>query len=530
MGANAPVRRKGISVLGDRRFHAPPYRSRAVRLGALVGMIALGLTAGPTMARPDRPAGDGVVEGSYIVTLQPGNDPRREAPGLAAQHGGRARHIYEHVLNGFSFEGSEQGAAGLARNPKVRTVVPDRPVEATAQTVPTGISRIEGNLSGTVSGNGSGAVDVDIAILDTGIDVDHPDLNVFDGVNCSTGDSYDDRNGHGTHVAGTAAAKDNDTGVVGVAPGARLWAVRVLGDGGSGTWASVICGINWVTPRAGQIEVANMSLGGASSASTSCNDGGLRQAICESVGSGVTYAVAAGNSEINVANYVPAAFPEVITVSALADFNGLPGGGAQSTCRADQDDTIADFSNYGDGVDLIAPGVCIYSTWMDGGYNEISGTSMATPHVAGAAALYRSDHAASPSQVKAELQKAGNADWIATDDRDEIHETLLNVDALVGTTIGGGTPPPPAPPPPSSPIALSARGYKIKGWQYVDLTWSGATKAVDVYRNGSRVKTNIANDRAETDSIGKKGSGTYNYRICETGATTTCSNTVTVTF
>ena len=126
-------------------------------------------------------------------------------------------------------------------------MVPDRAVEATAQSVPTGIRRIDGPLSGTISGNGAGAVNVDIAILDTGIDVDHPDLNVVGGVNCSTGSSYDDQNGHGTHVAGTAAAKDNGIGVVGVAPGARLWAVRVLDNTGNGTWSSVICGIDWVT-------------------------------------------------------------------------------------------------------------------------------------------------------------------------------------------------------------------------------------------------------------------------------------------
>ena len=513
-------------MLGDRRFIAPTYRSRTIRLGVLVGLVALSLTAAPTMARPDRPAGDDAVEGTYIVTLQPGNDPEREAPGLAKEHGGRAKHIYKRALRGFAFEGSEEDAAKLARHPKVRTVVPDRPVEAAAQTVPTGIRRIDGNLSGTVSGNGSGAVDVDIAVLDTGIDADHPDLNVVGGVNCSTGSSYDDGNGHGTHVAGSAAAKDDGVGVVGVAPGARLWAVRVLDDTGNGTWSSVICGIDWITARASTIEVANMSLGGSGSAG-SCTDGGLREAICRSVASGVPYAVAAGNSGIDVASYVPAAYPEVITVSALADFNGLPGGGASPTCRTDVDDTLADFSNYGAGVDLIAPGVCIYSTWMAGGYNTISGTSMATPHVAGAAALYRSDHpSATPSQVRSALQSAGNGDW--SGDRDQSKEALLNVDALVGTTIGDGTPPPP--PPPTSGITLTARGYKVKGWQRVDLTWTGATsESVDVYRNGARVMT-TDNDGSVTDAINRKGSGSYSYKVCHSGGTTTCSSTVTVTF
>ncbi len=426
-------------MLGDRRFIAPTYRSRTIRVGVLVGLVALGLTADPTMAQPDRRAGDDAVEGLYIVTLQPGNDPEREAPGLAKEHGGRAKHVYKRALRGFAFEGSDEDAEKLARHPKVRTVVPDQRVEATAQTVPTGIGRIDGPMSGTVSGNGAGAVDVDIAVLDTGIDMDHPDLNVVGGVNCSTGSSYDDGNGHGTHVAGSAAAKDDSVGVVGVAPGARLWAVRVLDNTGNGTWSSVICGIDWVTVHASTIEVANMSLGGAGSAG-SCTDGGLREAICRSVTSGVPYTVAAGNSGIDVAGYVPAAFPEVITVSALADFNGLPGGGAGSTCRGDQDDTLADFSNYGAGVDLIAPGVCITSTWKGGGYNTTSGTSMASPHVTGAAALYLSDHpGASPAAVAGALKAAGNLLWNAAGDRDTTKETLLNVDALIGTTLGAGS-------------------------------------------------------------------------------------------
>ena len=357
---------------------------------------------------------------------------------MAAEYGGRAPHVYQRALPGFSFEGSADGAARLARDPKVRAVVPDRRVGTTAQTVPTGVRRIDGPLSGTISGNGAGAVDVDIAVIDTGIDLDHPDLNVAGGVNCSTGTSYDDGNGHGTHVAGTAAAKDDATGVVGVAPGARLWAVRVLDDSGSGSWSSVICGVDWVTAHASDIEVANMSLAGPGSQG-SCNDGALREAICRSVESGVTYVVAAGNSAVDVSGQVPSSFPEVITVSALSDYDGRPGGLAKATCRAGRDDTLADFSNYGAGVDMIAPGVCITSTWKGGGYNTTSGTSMASPHVTGAAALYLSDHpGASPAAVASALKAAGNLVWNAVGDRDRTKEALLNVDALVGTTVGAG--------------------------------------------------------------------------------------------
>jgi subtilisin family serine protease len=275
-------------------------------------------------------------------------------------------------------------------------------------------------------------VDVDVAVIDTGVDLDHPDLNVYTAgaKNCSTGRSADDGNGHGTHVSGTIGALDNDLGVVGVAPGARIWPVRVLNRSGSGSTASVVCGIDYVTAHASEIEVANMSLGGGGSDDGNCginNNDAMHRAICASVLAGVTYAVAAGNESDNAANHVPAAYDEVITVSALADFNGLPGGGAAATCRADVDDTFADFSNFGADVDLIAPGVCILSTWKGASYNTISGTSMATPHVAGGAALYKSTQpAASPAAVKAALQAAGNLNW--TGDPDGTKEPLLNVD------------------------------------------------------------------------------------------------------
>ncbi len=390
-----------------------------------VALMALALILAGTIPVSATPSS------SYIVVLRDG----ASVDGALAAHG-RAHlldvfQVYRHALRGYAARMSPQAAAALAFDPAVASVTPDRVVTIDAQTVPTGINRIDGELSSTISGDGSGTVDVDVAVIDTGIDTSHKDLNVVGGKNCSSGRSFKDGNGHGTHVAGTIGARDDGIGVVGVAPGARLWAVRVLNNAGSGTWSSVICGIDWVTANAGTIEVANMSLGGGGSDSSCSGSDALHKAICASVAAGVTYVVAAGNASDDARNHVPAAYDEVITVSALADFNGLAGGGASATCRADVDDTFADFSNYGSDVDIIAPGVCILSTWKGGGYNTISGTSMASPHVAGAAALYKANNAtATPAQVKAALQAAGNDGWNNSDDHDSTKEKLLNVDAF----------------------------------------------------------------------------------------------------
>jgi subtilisin family serine protease len=413
-----------------------PLLRRTLAGLAAGALAAAGLAALPTSAgaAPDPE----VVPGSYIVTLRSG-DPDQVAKEHGNKYGASVDHVYRSALRGYAAHFSERSAARVADDPQVASVVADRVVRLDAkppsggggggspsQTLPTGINRIDGELSSTQSGNGSGAVDVGVAVIDTGSGP-HPDLNIAGGVNCSSGTSYNDGNGHGTHVAGTIGAKDDGVGVVGVAPGTPIYSVRVLNNQGSGSWASIICGIDWVTARASSIKVANMSLGGTGSDSR-CDDGGMHQAICASVGAGITYAVAAGNESDNAANHVPAAYDEVITVSALADFNGLPGGGGGATCRSDIDDTFADFSNYGADVDLIAPGVCIRSTWKGGGYNTISGTSMATPHVTGAAALYLSGHSgASPAAVKSALQNAGTADWLRETDRDATHEPLLNV-------------------------------------------------------------------------------------------------------
>ncbi len=210
---------------------------------------------------------------------------------------------------------------------------------------------------------------------------------VVGGVNFAGGNpiSFSDGNGHGTHVAGTIGALDNSIGVVGVAPGARLWAVRVLNNQGSGFLSDVIAGIDWVTQNAATIEVANMSLGWTGG-DTDPNDP-AHDAIRRSVAKGVVYAVAAGNSAKDAAGFAPASYDEVITTSAIADSDGLGGAFGPATSYG-SDDSFATFSNFGADVDLAAPGVDILSTLPGGKYGKLSGTSMASPHAAGAAALY----------------------------------------------------------------------------------------------------------------------------------------------
>jgi subtilisin len=390
--------------------------------------LASALIAGTLVAVPGAAAHDhdaAVVPGAYIVTLKSGH-PASVAQEHGRRFGAKVDFVYQHALRGYAAHMSQAAASRLAADSRVAAVVPDRVVHISRQSVPAGIDRIDADVSSTAAGNGRGAVDVDIAIIDTGIDPKHRDLNVVGGVNCVPGGpSYADLNGHGTHVAGTAAARDNSIGVVGVAPGARLWAVRVLTSQGSGTFASIICGVEWVTAHADVIDVANMSLGG-SAPEGSCTDGGLHQAICASVNAGVTYVVAAGNSAADARFFAPASYDEVITVSAITDFDGKPGGTGAPACQYGDDDTFAFFSNFGGDVDLAAPGVCVYSTTRGGGYTSLSGTSMASPHVAGAAALYKSTHpSASPADVKAALKGAGTFDW--TGDPDGTQEPLVNV-------------------------------------------------------------------------------------------------------
>lgn len=362
------------------------------------------------------------IPGKYIVVLQDSADPSAVAPEMGRAYGLAVAETYSHALKGFSATIPAARLNAVKNDPRVAFISEDRIVEASkrpgtgggapspSQILPSGIKR-----AGAVALTNKGA-GVGVAVIDTGIDLSHPDLKANIATaskSCITGTTAQDDNGHGTHVSGTIAAQDNSVGVVGVAPQAKLYAVKVLNKSGSGTWSSVICGIDWVTANAQSlgIKVANMSLGGGGSSDNNCgisNGDALHKAICNSVAKGVTYIVAAGNEGANAASSVPAAYDDaVITVSALADSDGKAGGLGSATSYG-ADDTFASFSNYGSPVDIGAPGVSIFSTWMGGGYNTISGTSMATPHVSGAAALYIATHPGSTwTQVRDGLRSLG---------------------------------------------------------------------------------------------------------------------------
>ncbi|MEU5722341.1 S8 family peptidase [Micromonospora sp. NPDC047738] len=312
-----------------------------------------------------------------------------QATAVAGKHGASVTHQYHSVLNGFSGRMSERQARRLAADPRVAYVQQDGVFTSTAtQTSPPswGLDRIDQRtrpLSGSYTYNTT-ASNVKVYIIDTGIRTSHTDFGgrAAWGTNTTGDGNNTDCNGHGTHVAGTVGGASH-----GVAKGVSLIAVKVLNCSGSGSTSGVVAGIDWVTAQKNsnpsQPMVANMSLGGGA-------DTTLDNAVRRSIAAGVTYAIAAGNGNFlglpqKACNSSPARVLEAVTVSAT-----------------DSTDKKASWANYGTCVDLFAPGVDITSSWNSGdsGTNTISGTSMATPHVAGAAALYLANNpSASPATV-----------------------------------------------------------------------------------------------------------------------------------
>jgi subtilisin family serine protease len=420
------------------------------RIGLVV--IVLASFAAAPLAHAAAPAPE--AEQRYIVVLRSDANPEQVAAAHREASSPPVRQGYRDALTGYAASMPPSQAARPGSDPQVVSVEVDQIAHAT-QTTPTGVDRavspavnsqVLPNL--TIDGVDDQRVDADIAVIDSGVDASHPDLNVVGGVSCvslygtsssCTTVTPTDPNGHGTHVAGTAAAKDNSVGVVGVAPGARVWSVRVLGADGNGYLSDIVAGINWVTSRASTIEVANVSLG------CECTSSAMNTAITNSVAAGVTYTVAAGNNAKDASTFSPANHPSVITVSALADFDGRSGGTGSATCRSDQDDTLADFSNYGSTVEIAAPGVCISSTLPGGTYaSNWSGTSMASPHVAGAAADLASTMGHVPSAIRDKLITTGNHTWSGVNPPTT---PILDVTTFVPKTVAVGTAPAPAPAP-----------------------------------------------------------------------------------
>jgi subtilisin family serine protease len=322
--------------------------------------------------------------------------------------GFQAAHVYSAALRGFAARLTAQQIGALDNHPLIAYIEPDGVMTTRAQQMPWGIDRINADLSSTQAGNGQGAItNVVVYIIDTGIDIGHDDLNVVGHVKMLPFPNFlnKDCNSHGTHVAGTASATDNTIDVVGVAPGAALVGIKVLSCTGSGSTSAAIKGVDLVTANGYKPGVVNMSLGGTPSQA-------LDDAVVNSVNAGFFYAVAAGNSSIDACNESPARLG--------------PANGVMSVAATDVNEQEASFSNYGNCVDIWAPGVDVLSTGLGGGTLFLSGTSMASPHVAGAAALFLSSNpAATPAQIESAIK--ASAVNTNTQSKDGRAITRLNV-------------------------------------------------------------------------------------------------------
>lgn len=404
--------------MASRTDHRPrtTRRTLAGLSAAAVAALALSTVVAPSAsAAPEgviENAGvSGAVSGSYVVTLKSSAPQAGSAAGkaLAKKYGATIDRTYSAALNGYALRLGEGAAKRLAADPAVAKVAQDRvfTADATQANPPSwGLDRIDQKnlpLNRSYTYPDSAGQGVTAYIIDTGVRITHTDFGGraaygYDAVD--NDNTAQDGNGHGTHVAATVAGTK-----YGVAKKAKVVGVRVLNNAGSGTTAQVVAGIDWVTAHAVKPAVANMSLGGGA-------DSTIDAAVRRSIASGVTYAVAAGNESTNASTKSPARVSEALTVGATT-----------ST------DARASYSNYGSVVDLFAPGSSITSAWGtgDNATNTINGTSMATPHVTGAAAVYLAGHtSASPAQVASALV-AGAASGVVGNPGSGSPNRLLNI-------------------------------------------------------------------------------------------------------